>query len=192
MYAINTDHRFIDTEDGVNWTVREQVPAEFPQKNLMHTSLPLTTNAAIDRILVLGQNTEATDTTTCIWSQLTKETTWGNYPKSENDMFHCPKLENQAVIHYNNLLYTFGGTGKRLNQKIPAFGYFFQSEDQGISWTQVTDKVVFPEEFERLYRQANGHYSYVVDQNQFLWIIWSQSGEVWRGRINKLGFAPKE
>lgn len=192
MYAINTDRHFIDTEDGVSWTIREQVPAEFPQKNLMHTSLPLNSNATIDRILVLGQNTEATDTTTCVWSQLTKENTWGDYPKSENDVLHCPKLENQAVIHYNNLLYTFGGTGKRLSQKIPAFGYFFQSEDQGISWTQVTNKVVFPEEFERLYHQANGHYSYVVDQNQFLWVIWSQSGEVWRGRINKLGFAPKE
>ena len=30
--------------------------------------------------------------------------------------------------------------------------------------------------------------SYIIDEEQFLWIIWSQTGEVWRGRINKLGF----
>ena len=47
---------------------------------------------------------------------------------------------------------------------------------------------MFPEIFSTLYEQANGNYSYIVDDQHFIWIMWSQTGEVWRGRVNKLGF----
>lgn len=64
--------------------------------------------------------------------------------------------------------------------------------NHGITWKPVSRYVFFPTEFTDLYNQADGNYSYVVDKNNFLWIIWSRSGEVWRGRINKLGFDSKE
>ena len=49
---------------------------------------------------------------------------------------------------------------------------------------------MLPKEF--LNRTAS--FSYVVDEHNFIWVFWSQSAqtngqtEVWRGRINRLGF----
>ena len=111
---------------------------------------------------------------------------WIDMP-CENKSFACPRLENAAMIRYNNKLYTFGGSGQR-NITFPAFSKFFQSEDNGISWKSIGESMVFPETFVELYESAHGEYSYVVDENHFIWIMWGTIGEVWRGRINKLGF----
>ena len=71
---------------------------------------------------------------------------------------------------------------------IQAFSTFFKSIDNGITWEAVTENMIFPEEFTSLYEQAKGNYSYTIDKDQYLWIMWSQTGEIWRGRINKFGF----
>ena len=81
----------------------------------------------------------------------------------------------------------FGGPGQ-YNGKIQPFEYIYASQDNGISWKAITEKVMFPQEFNALYEEAEGNYSCVVDDQQFIWIMWSQTGEVWRGRINKFGF----
>ena len=57
-----------------------------------------------------------------------------------------------------------------------------------VFWAKVTEKMAFPEEFNKLYSSSNGNYSFIVDDKQFIWIMWGSTGEVWKGRINKLGF----
>ena len=68
------------------------------------------------------------------------------------------------------------------------FNEFIASKDNGITWENATEKMAFPVEFKDLYEQANGNYSCIVDDKQYIWMMWSQTGEVWRGRINKFGF----
>ena len=140
----------------------------------------------------MGDNSIPTDTATIVWAKLTTENTWGDYPIMENESKYCPKLANISMIYYNELLYAFGGPGKSYGKDIPAFSKFYVSKDQGVSWTPVSQYLFFPEEFTDLYNQAKGNYSFVVDKNNFLWIIWSKSGQVWRGRINKMGFLKKD
>ncbi|MBR1718851.1 MAG: hypothetical protein IJ726_00280, partial [Phocaeicola sp.] len=69
---------------------------------------------------------------------------------------------------------------------IPGFKYFYRSTDQGIHWKAVKEDILFPTEFAELYNNASGNFSYTVDENNYLWIMWSNSSNVWRGRINKL------
>ena len=70
------------------------------------------------------------------------------------------------------------------------FQYLYESEDNGISWHPQTNKVMLPASF--LNRTAD--FSYLVDRDNFIWIFWGPSSqtdgktEVWRGRINRLGF----
>lgn len=191
LYAIDTDKHFIESEDGINWTISpNNVPDNFPDKYISYASYPLETNTEIYRTTLLGGNSNASvqDTTTVVWTKLTTEKNWGDYPTSEGDKHYCPKLDKIAMVHYNDRLYVFGGPGESYGKKIPAFSRFYQSKDQGITWDPVSQYVLFPEEFTALYDQANGNYSFVVDKNNFLWIIWSQSGKVWKGRVNKMGF----
>lgn len=192
LYAINAENHFMESGDGITWKVNEEVPANFPQSHLSYAAYPLMTNTSIDYLAVMGDNSIPTDTATIVWAKLTTENTWGDYPIMEKESKYCPKLANISMIYYNELLYAFGGPGKSYGKDIPAFSKFYVSKDQGVSWTPVSQYLFFPEEFTDLYNQANGNYSFVVDKNNFLWIIWSKSGQVWRGRINKMGFLKKD
>ena len=97
------------------------------------------------------------------------------------------QIENAMLIYYDNQLLTFGGVSKS-NGTIVPFNEFIASKDNGITWENATEKMAFPVEFKDLYEQANGNYSCIVDDKQYIWMMWSQTGEVWRGRINKFGF----
>ena len=92
-----------------------------------------------------------------------------------------------SMIRYNGVLYVFGGAGQHKGSIAP-FSTFYQSKDDGITWSVANKKMIFPEEFGALYEQAKGNYSCIVDDQHFIWVMWSRTGEVWRGRINKLGF----
>lgn len=190
LYAINAQDKFIESEDGITWEETQDVPASFPRTHLSYAALPLATNNTIERLTIMGNNNKGIeqDTAAIVWTRLTTENTWTDYPIAENESRYCPLLENIAMIHYNDQLYAFGGPGKSYGKDIPAFSKFYESKDQGITWFPVKQYAGFPETFTALYQQAEGNYSFVIDKDNFLWIIWSKSGEVWRGRVNKLGF----
>ena len=186
LIGVDSESYYIESEDGKNWARYDKLPSDFPKAGFQFVNYPLDTNDKISRTILMGNNEEITDTTTTIWMQIDSDHDWT--PLSMDvESNACPNLENAALIHYNNCLYTFGGKGQK-NGKLDAFSTFFKSVDNGITWEAVTKNLFFPEEFKNLYEQANGNYSYVIDDEQYLWIIWSQTAEVWRGRINKMGF----
>jgi hypothetical protein len=186
LIGVDSESYYIESEDGKNWARYDKLPSDFPKAGFQFVNYPLDTNDKISRTILMGNNEEITDTTTTIWMQIDSDHDWT--PLSMDvESNACPNLENAALIHYNNCLYTFGGKGQKIG-KLDAFSTFFKSVDNGITWEAVTKNLFFPEEFKNLYEEAKGNYSYIIDNEQYLWIMWSQTGEVWRGRINKLGF----
>ena len=188
MVGADTDNHYIETKDGIHWTRHEALPADFPACHVSFSSYPIDTNDAIYRTVVMGDNGDSasSDTTVVAWTQLHPESEWVELAPSTSSS-ECPNFENMSMIHYNGLLYTFGGTAQDVETFEP-FSVFYQSMDNGITWESADDKVSFPEEFSSLYEQADGNYSCIVDNQNFIWIMWSRTGEVWRGRINKFGF----
>ena len=185
---IGVDHEnyYIESEDGVIWNRYETMPTKFPTSQISSVSYALETNNKLGRIVLIGNNDIATDTITSVWTTLTTETYWTDL-LIEDQNYACPRLENSQLIQYNGLLYMFGGPKLNMGEA-QAFEHFYVSKDNGISWEAITKKVMFPQEFNALYEEAEGNYSCVVDDQQFIWFMWSQTGEVWRGRINKFGF----
>ena len=186
IIAADTENQYIESKDGVNWTSYNEFPSNFPKLDVSFASYPLETNPAISRIVLLGSDETASDTTSVVWTQLCDEHSLAPLT-TEDESYLCPKLENPTMIYYDYKLYAFGGQGQD-NGILTPFSQFYVSEDNGISWAPATTKMTFPEEFEELYEKANGEYSYIVDKDCFIWIIWSKTGEIWRGRINKFGF----
>ena len=186
IMGIDTDNYYLESEDGITWIRNEEMPSDFPTSDFASVSFTLNTNEKISKVVLIGNTNVDTDTITNVWTQLNSEDYWTELTL-ETSANACPKLENQGLIHYNNELYTFGGPGQ-FEGAIGAFERFYVSEDDGISWEAITTQFMFPATFNDLYEEAAGNYSYIVDDQQFIWVMWSQTGEVWKGRLNKLGF----
>ncbi|WP_321333629.1 DUF6242 domain-containing protein [uncultured Bacteroides sp.] len=156
------------------WEIGEEVPDGFPLENISATVY--TTNTKITKSFLMGKAVDdASATQTIPWFSIDGKT-WVDASTSSN--YYCPIMNNPSIIRYNDKFYAFGGD----------FSSFYASED-GIVWKEVKKKVLFPNAF-----KGRGDYSMTVDENNFIWITWSKGqndDEVWRGRINKLGFLVK-
>lgn len=186
IIGANTDNYYIESFNATNWELHKILPTNFPKTPYTFASYKLSTNASMERIVLMGNNPVESDTTNIVWGQIDNEHEWAAMTY-ENNKALCPKFKNPTIIHYDNKLYAFGGPAID-GTELQAFEQFYSSKDNGISWEPVTKNLLFPEEFKTVYEQAEGNYSCVVDKDNFIWIIWSKTGEVWRGRINKLGF----
>lgn len=173
-----------------NWELGEETPATFPTEHITMTSYPSNTNENIYKYILMGKPANSTVGKTTPWYSLDGK----RWVELSTNYYYLPEMEMPTVIYYNEKLYAFGGD----------FSAFYVSEE-GLTWKPVEKRVLFPERFKG--RKA---YSTVIDNDHFLWIIWSRgiaeytetddddeeititepySDEVWKGRINELGFA---
>lgn len=162
------------------WTMGKEVKAGFPL-----TGFGVTTYAAMYHeylMLVAGRDKD---------NQLIN-TAWGtmdgldwNCLSNEDAESFVPR-EGIMLTPYDDKLYLIGGLGAS------GKGYkdMYSSTDYGVTWSLVDTLVVMPETFE-----GRGFSSVQVNDDQFMFIIGgktakgqSEKNEIWRGRINRLGF----
>jgi len=165
----NGDPVFCYTDaEAITWTLGESVPASFPTKRLSYTSQ--TTPTGVEKVSLVGMpltnSTELVPWFTFIgdgWAEL------------NTDNLYCPAIENASLLYCDNNFYIFGSG---MNSVYTSFS--------GLTWEEVTSNFL-------LHKNMTGiqNYAMAIDNNQFIWIVTSQNGanQVWRGRVNKLGFA---
>lgn len=180
----------ITDEDGKNWESAEnqagelsleEVPAEFPTERLSSTRT--TTGNGIEKVILTGMPLANPEKTTPWFSMDGKG--WASLENTTYDA-HCPGKANPFIMNYDGLLYCFGGSLEDIHFSVT-----------GIAWQKTEKKFLFPEEF-----KEKGSYSIImeptkdksvpaVEKRDFIWVIFGGNGtknEVWRGRLNKLGF----
>jgi hypothetical protein len=163
--------------DFSGWDTGKEVPQTFPMENISSTVYK--TKTGIWKAFIAGETTPNNSPYTVPWFSIdgkgwtAAEASVGN----DDTTYSCPPMEQPSILYYNDRFYVFGGS----------FNGFYTSPE-GLTWSNVEKKMFFPEHF----GEASYHpYSIVIDRDNFIWIIWGQKGEVWRGRINKLGFKVK-
>ena len=182
-------YNFCMTNENANlWNIGDVLPADFPTRNISSTVGFSTTNvpfivsmgtiiARDDNEEEGGDEEEETPQPIVPWSSY-DGLSWIDLPTGSS---YCPMLNSPSIIAYNEDFYAFGNDFK-----------VFYTSPSGITWKEASKKFYFPED---LTKRAGVNYSIVIDDNQFIWIICSKddtgSDEVWRGRLNKLGFDKK-
>lgn len=178
--------RFAITNPEFNgWEVYNAVPSDFPVENISATLFK--TNTGVYKNFLTGKPLSEDDSKTSTWMS-DEGKNWINSTSSAKPL---PYMEQPTLMIYGGDIYAFGGE----------FDYLYKSLE-GMHWTKVEEKVTFPEEF-----RGRKTYSTVVDENNYIWIIWSKGvaeytetddddneteisipheDEVWKGRINKL------
>lgn len=130
----------------------------------------LNTNNSIKRTTFVTLPVATDEDYAHVWSKLSSETKWQQLSPTNSQEYGCPLLENLSVIRYAGNLYAIG-----------AKGLCYESVDNGIAWKVNKEAFRLPMEFKN-YDEA----FFTVVEGEYVWIMWSASGEVWRGRWNGL------
>lgn len=148
------------------------VPEEFPTENIYSTEFQ--TANMLDEIMIVGKTTgekiipwayDGHD-----WAQMDPGTSYDSYCLTANIGYY------PSIIYYGGQFYI---TGERLQN--------FYKSDAGLAWYKTENMFLLPKDVE-----LRGNYSLAVDNDNFIWLVIGQSSgtpnEVWRGRLNRLGF----
>ena len=139
-----------------------------------------------DRIVMMGQRSDCTNTV--VWNKMwndgwkaeEKDATWIYFPFSADNNIPCPRLQHLNLLPYDGKCIAFGGASTDESRK--ALDAIYISQDYGITWRPDT-QLHLP----ALLEGIEGCITSTVDKNNFIWII--TNAQVWRGRLNRLGFA---
>ena len=181
MFAMsNANKLMMSLDNGVSWK-NDNIDddAKFiPSSDINFVSFSANSNADIKRAFVIG-NSSANSKTAEVWSKVVEENTdkdqsWLYQNFNESNSYYLPRLSNLSVAEYDNNMLAIGGKCDKL----------YYSIDCGICWKE-NKNIKLPKEF------SASTASIAVDDDYFIWIVRTGSGQVWTGRINKMGWDKK-
>ncbi len=184
LWAVTATDSIACSADGTNFVAMQGLDDKFPLHNLSVAAYPLRTNPNILRTVLTGYVSDAAGSVPQVWSLLSSEKQWVHYKPSGDGTFDCPALNPLSVVHYDNALYAFGGSGVVAGETIGAFETIYTSRDNGLSWKALST-VKLPAGLVG----KNVPFVATVDNDNYLWIVaGGENPVVWRGRINRLAF----
>lgn len=187
LYALSEDRTIYSSADGVVWEAEAMdSPADMlPETDFSLLCQPLVTNPNVSRLLLAG----TTASVSRVWTKVeeiddqAERQPWVYNNVSSDNRYELPNLHNLQVVTYNDALLAVGGSGKGASEGAEAFAKFYVSLDGGLTWRSDTLYNVSDD-----FVSSDKCFTLVRDANEFLWLICGESGQVWRGRINKLGW----
>ena len=195
LYAVTTDNKMVmSADDGKSWN-NENIDSDarfLPTESLNFICTPLTTNDSTYKLTVIGNRSTAAyphDGHAVVWGKIeenaknSENQPWSYYEVALDNRFVAPRLQGIQVIEYGNTLLAFGGKGIG-GYNATSFSHFYESVDGGITWKK-SENIAVPSGFS----SDENSFTMVKDSNNFVWIICGTSGQIWKGRMNKLGWA---
>ena len=171
IYAMTPDGVLVESEDGgITWKedVLESSVQLMPTKSLSYVTWYW--DAQTDYALLVGQLFD-TDEAMVLWRKLVDNNGGGRWvymPLAGNNPYYLPRMEHVELVHYADGVLAFGCDGK-----------IYQSRDQGITW-KTTSTYKYPEGFD-----VTSFYKVGVDQDDYLWLTDTESGQTWKGRLTE-------
>lgn len=206
LVAATTHHLFAydaegalnhSTDNGSTWT-KEDIDANdaayLPRQNVSSAILALTTNSDSYRIIMQGSRdvtAHSTDTANVVWAKVIDPNDntqpWICYYGSDSQAkYRLPRLAHLQMANSALGLVAFGGKGLGACKK-EAHKMFWNSTDKGLTWQEDT-VVTVPTDF----ASSNDALAFTIDANNYVWLVCGNSAQVWRGRLNKLGWATRQ
>lgn len=160
-----------------------------PTQDVNFITISSKVNLHTNTLLLIGNRDGAfvTDTAAVIWGKVeelndnSQDQPWFYYTPSAENEYLLPRLYNLQVVKYDLALLAMGGSS--FDGKLSAFSHFYRSEDEGITWH--TDAIYnLPSDFS----SSETSFAMTCDANNYLWLFCGRTGQVWRGRTNRLGW----
>ena len=188
LYALAEDHKILVSADrGATWVTETLSPSNalLPEADLNFVVQPSKINAGANQLFMAG----TTDQRVAQWGKIeendkkAENQPWTSYTSSAGNRFALPNLTNLQVVKYGDALVAMGGAGKGESSGVKAFSEIYGSVDGGLTWKKHAT-LVFPNGF----HSSETSFAMTTDADHYLWIVCGKTGQVWRGRLNKLGW----
>ena len=162
------------------WQVGAEVPTDFPIAGF--ASLPISLMYR-ERILIVGGRASNDALQNISWATM-DALTWAKMTDSQSHYFSA--RAGSMMAYYDDKYYLIGG----IDENGTPLKDIYTSTDYGVTWKLQDEMVILPAEY-----QARGYASMLVDADNFLLIFGGKTNEtgsfldeIWKGRINRLGF----
>ena len=185
-YYVLSEGKLLRSADASTW---EEEKLDTKADSLPDTSiraLTLQQTNGSDAIVMLGHRSDCTHAVAWYkmwnigWECFENDAEWMFFPFSPDNRVMCPLLKYLNLIYYDCNCVAFGGAS--LDNTHEALDAMYVSRDYGITWRPSTE-IHLPVEL----KGTNGCITGAVDKNNYIWLI--TNAQVWRGRLNRLGFA---
>ncbi len=139
------------------------------------------------RVVMTGFRSQENDTTAMVWNKTwsarerEQDAEWVFFTQTRENKWLCPRLGSINVMAYDSRCLAFGGAAGYAGGKHKAMDGMYFSNDYGITW-----KPDYELHLPVALQGVDGPIASVVDSDKYIWIIANK--EVWRGRLNRLGF----
>ena len=201
QYALSTDNKLMVSHDnGATWD-EEPIWADadkLPTQDLSLISYPMLNADSVDYVLLVGNrevNEQNNEAVAMVWrkeidySQRAPNASWTYMERNAvvGDSLALPRMKNLTIMKYDDGILAIGGEGIGGWAGEPPYTAIYQSRDNGITW-KLNPLYYLPEDFDRM---LTTKVHATVDDENFIWLYCEGSGQVWRGRLNRLGWERK-
>ena len=193
LYAFDADGNIASSSDGATWTAEkyDASTAWLPANDISLCAQQLQTNEDSYRLLLCGNRDYAQgDSTAVVWGKIEEPSTmqtqaWSLFNWDVTNPYPLHALSNLQVVAYDGMFVALGSSTMTNGTNWGATG-FYRSADNGITWQRDTT-MALPSGF-----SSPKNFAITTDKDHYLWIADATTGIVWRGRINRLGWAEEQ
>lgn len=193
LYGVAADGRLVSSaEAGCGWGVdgQPQDLSELPSADLGCASFALATDGGAERVVLVGNRDRAVhpeDTVAMAWNKIeeyadnSESHSW--MPCNEPNGKRLPNMAGLSVAACGNALLAIGGRGSG-QASAAAYSCIYVSRDNGLTW-RADAGFYLPA---ALVAAPPAVAAMAADADGFIWIVCGGTGQVWRGRLNSMGW----
>ena len=191
LYAYSAEGAMLYSVDGKLWMPcgMDGAVASLPTNDINLLAMPSKTNSDTYLLSLVGNDSSSKFAN--VWGKIEEdvevanEQPWTQYLMEDN-RFRLPALANLQTFVYQRKLMAIGGNGINGNSD-KAFSKIYSSQDAGLTW-QTDTSFVLPKTF----APEGDVFAMTIDADNYIWLVSASNGQIWRGRLNKLGWTNKE
>ncbi len=197
LYGIDDSGEMMSSSDGSAWNADglDTDASMLPTTDINYACSTLRTNKDVESVMLVGNrdaSVYAADTAAVIWNKLDDTGSyavnlpWAYYSIDVKNKYVLPRLANLSMTACGDYLMALGGKGVGACTK-NAYSQIYTSRDGGITW-QNEAGFQLPDTIDKTATMM----ALATDDSNHLWIICGGTGQIWRGRLNSLGWMTEE
>lgn len=147
------------------------------------------TESGYERLVLVGNNSQKSDTKAEAWIKSWRgegaeaNAEWMYCTHTNDNKSQCPEMSPLFTMAYDDQVIALGG--KSANGNYKSLEKILYSPDFGITWHE-SDALKTPSEVQG----TTAPIAVAVDDENYIWI--AAGNRLWRGRLNRLGFAQQD